>query len=127
MTEQNIFEVATRKRFRFNYKGVLTVEDLWTLDVKALDVIFKGLNSQAKQSQEESLLDAKTEEDKELLQKIEIVKFIVAYKLSMAERVKKAQETKAKNQKIMELIDKKKDAALENLSVEELEKMLEES
>ena len=67
MTEQNIFEVATRKRFRFNYKGVLTVEDLWTLDVKALDTIFKDLNTQAKQVNEESLLNVKTEEDKELL------------------------------------------------------------
>ena len=56
MSEMNIFEFAARNKMRFAFKGMLSVEDLWDLDVKNLDSIFQGLNSQLKQTKEEGLL-----------------------------------------------------------------------
>ena len=62
----NIFEMATRNKFRFPYKGLISVEDLWDLSHVQLDSIYKNLNKEIKQTQEESLLSAKNSEDAEL-------------------------------------------------------------
>ncbi|WP_243033922.1 hypothetical protein [Clostridium sp. AF50-3] len=55
--------MAARCKYRFPYRGNISVEDLWDLPVKALDGIFKTLNAEVKQSQEESLLENKSPED----------------------------------------------------------------
>lgn len=121
---ENIFEIATRTKMRFPFKGQISVEDLWDLSVKDLDAIYKTLNAQAKKSQEESLLTTKTKEDETVSVQIEIVKYIVTTKLAEAEAVKKSIELKEKKQKIMKIMSAKQDEALHNMSVDELQKML---
>lgn len=124
--EKNLFEIATRNRYRFNYKGVMTVEDLWSLRVEDLDAIFKMLNRQKKTADEDSLLATKSAEDQDLANKIDIVRYIVSVKLvEAAERVSAA-EKKAQRDKIMEIVAKKKDKALEDMGIEDLMKKLEE-
>lgn len=119
-----MFEKATRMKLRFNYKGLCTAEDLWDLPVKALDQIFKNLNAQLKTQKEESLLNVKTAEDHVLDLKLQIIKHIVKTKLEEAE----AQENKAlkaeKKQKLLKVISEKKDKALYDMPVEELEKLV---
>lgn len=119
-----MFEIATRTKMRFPFKGLVSVEDLWDLSVRDLDNIFKTLNAQVKKSQEDSLLATKTKEDETLSIQIEIVKHIVKTKLDEAETAKQSKELKEKKQKIMEMIAEKKDEALRNASVEELQAML---
>lgn len=121
----DLFKVAVKKKYRFNFKGQLTVEDLWDLSVEDLDKIYKNLKSQQKNASEESLLDTVTKEDRELSNKIEIIKSIVTDKLAAAERAKKAAEKKAQNQRILEIMADKQDAALKEKSLEELQAMLE--
>ena len=124
--EKNLFEIATRNRYRFNYKGVMTVEDLWSLRVEDLDAIFKMLNRQKKTADEDSLLAAKSAEDQDLANKIDIVRYIVSVKLAeAADRVSVA-EKKAQRDKILEIVAKKKDKALEDMGIEDLMKKLEE-
>lgn len=122
----NIFVTATRNKYRFPYHGNIMVEDLWDLDVNALDYIFKILNSKLKKESEESLLASPTKEDSELKNKIEIIKYIVSVKQSEAEARKNAAANKAKREKIMGIISDKKNAELEEKSVDELMKMLDE-
>jgi trehalose/maltose hydrolase-like predicted phosphorylase len=126
MSKTNLFEIAVRNKYRFPFRGLVSVEDLWDLSVENLDVIFKELNSQRKRTQEESLLGTKTTQDKELEVKIDIVKYIVSIKLDEAELRSKSKERKAQQQKIMEIIASKQDQALENMSLEELQRMLNE-
>lgn len=121
---EKMFEFALRNKVRFPYKGMITVEDLYDLSVRDLDTIFKTLNAQAKRSQEESLLATKTKEDEALFIQIEIVKYVVATKLADAEAAKHSKEVKEQKQKIMEIIAAKKDAALQNMSLEDLQAML---
>ena len=121
----DLFKVAVKKKYRFNFKGQLTVEDLWDLSVEDLDKIYKNLKSQQKNASEESLLDTVTKEDRELSNKVEIIKSIVTDKLAAAERAKKAAEKKAQNQRILEIMADKQDAALKEKSLEELQAMLE--
>lgn len=120
----NMFEIATRRKYRFQLSGTLTVEDLWDLSPESLDKIFKTLNSQLKKSEEESLLASRTKEDEDLLRKIEIVKHIVSVKLSEKEAAKAAKERREQKQKIMAILDEKKDQALHNMTAEQLEAML---
>lgn len=120
----DLFKVATKKKYRFNYKGVISVEDLWDLSVEELDSIYKKLKAQQKNNNEESLLQSVTKEDKELANKIDIIKTIVVDKLAAKERAFKAAEKKAQNQRILEILADKKDAALKEKSIEELQAMI---
>lgn len=124
--EKNLFEIATRYRYRFNYKGVMTVEDLWSLRVEDLDAIFKMLNRQKKTADEDSLLATKSAEDQDLDNKIDIVRYIVSVKLAEAAERVSAAEKKAQRDKIMEIVAKKKDKALEDMGIDDLMKKLEE-
>ncbi len=124
--EKNLFEIATRNRYRFNYKGVMTVEDLWSLRVEDLDAIFKMLNRQKKTADEDSLLATKSAEDQDLANKIDIVRYIVSVKLAEAAERVSAAEKKAQRDKIMEIVAKKKNKALEDMGIEDLMKKLEE-
>lgn len=124
--EKNLFEIATRNRYRFNCKGVMTVEDLWSLRVEDLDAIFKALNRQKKTADEDSLLAAKSAEDQDLANKIDIVRYIVSVKLAEAAERVSAAEKKAQRDKIMEIVAKKKDKALEDMGIEDLMKKLKE-
>jgi hypothetical protein len=121
---EKMFEFVLKNKVRFPYKGLVSVEDLFDLSVRDLDSVFKTLNAQVKKSQEESLLATKTKEDETLAIQIEVVKHIVKTKLDEAEAAKQSREVKEKKQKLMEIIAAKKDEALRNASVEELQTML---
>lgn len=125
MNTSNMFEIAVRCKMRFPYRGQISVEDLWDLDVKDLDSVFKVLNSKIKESQEESLLHTRSKEDEELAIKISIVKHIVEVKLSEADAAVKSRENREKRQKILSILADKQEDALKNKSIEELQQMLE--
>lgn len=124
MSIENLFEGAARAKYRFPFKGFITTEDLWDLSLQDLDRVFKTLNAEAKQTQEESLLKVKDEHSEILERKIEIVKHIVAVKQAEMEAVKEAANRKAQKQRIMEIIAKKEDDALANMSLDDLKKMV---
>ena len=120
----NLFEMATRKKFRFPFKGMISIEDLWDLSLKNLDTVFKALNAEAKQANEESLLAVKSDEDTILDAKIAIVKHIVSVKLADEAEKKNAAIKREQKRRIQELIANKQDEALQGKSIEELQAML---
>lgn len=124
--EKNLFEIAVVNKYRFYYKGLITIEELVDLNVRELDSIFKGLQAQLKTMSEESLLDVKSKQDIEITNKIEIIKYLVANKLAEAEAVKLRKEKSEKKQKLMELIEQKENTALSEKSVDDLKSMLAE-
>ena len=123
---ENMFEYATRNKVRFPFKGQISVEDLWDLRADDLDTVFKTLNRQVKQSKEESLLATKTAEDTALDVQIAIVKYIFDIKMQEANARLLDKERKAQKQKIMAILANKQEQELQNKSVDELQKMLEE-
>lgn len=124
MSEVNLFEVATRENYLFPFKGMINVIDLWDLSLTNLDSVFKTLNAEVKKSEEESLLNAKTKEDEDLTNKIEIIKYIVNKKLAEKEARENEKKNKEKRQRILEIKAKRQDEALENMSDEDLDKLL---
>lgn len=121
----DLFKIAVKNKYRFTYKGVQTVEDLWDLSVEELDKIYKTLKTKQKSEAEESLLATTSKEDKELNNKIEIIKTIVADKLSDKEKSVKAAERRAKNRRILEIMADKQEDELKSKSLDELKAMLE--
>ena len=119
-----MFETASRRKYRYPYKGMITTEDLWTLKVQQLDEVYKALNAKAKLMDEESLLTTKSSEDEDLTNMINIVKHIVAVKVAEANAAKLAIANREQKQRILEIIDAKKNAQLSELSVEELQAMV---
>lgn len=122
----DMFEKAVKGKYRFPYKGQIAVEDLYDLPLGSLDTVFKTLNAEVKKTDEESLLHTKSAEDDILATKIEIVKYIFNEKLEEKKNQQEAAERKEKKQKIMQIIATKQDEALQNASVEDLQKMLDE-
>ena len=126
METNKMFEIAVRNKFRFPFKGAISVEDLWDLSVQQLDGIFKTLKSQEQKAQEESLLDTRTPEDEVLKIKIDIIRHIVAVKLEEANQAERAKETRDQKQKILGILAEKQDEDLRNKTPEELRAMLEQ-
>ena len=124
MNTDKMFEIAVRSKMRFPYKGQISVEDLWDLDVNALDGVFKTLNGKVKVSQEESLLQTRSKESEELMLQIEIVKHIVSVKLAEAEARKNAEANRVKRQQILGILADKQESDLKNKTPEELQAML---
>lgn len=124
----NIFEYAVRNKLRFPFKGEISVEDLYDLPMDDLDRVYKSLNSQVKQTKEESLITSKvkTKEEERLDIKIELVKYVFEQKEAEKKARLQAQARKAQRDKIASLIAEKEDEALKNSSKEELMKMLDE-
>ena len=129
----NIFEISTRRKFRFNSKiGPLAVEDLWDLPLssrnESLDSIAKGLNRQIKDSEEESFVAPVDTSSalEELKMRLEIVKHIISVKLAEKETARLATERKNTREKIMSIIESKKNEAMQSMDIKDLEKLLAE-
>lgn len=120
MSERNIFEQAARGKYRFPFRGLCTVEDLWDLNVTNLDLVFKELNRQKKNNSEESLLDTRSNEDVVLDDMIEIVKHIVSVKQKEKADKVLERERKERNQMIMNIIKDKEYEDLKSKSISEL-------
>lgn len=120
---EKLFEMASKMKVRFNYRGVITTEDLWDLDVRALDYIYKQLMVAKKESETESLLEEK-KTNPILEVQIEIVKHIFDVKVEERKAAELQAENAAKKQKILAILARKQDAELENKSAEELEELI---
>lgn len=119
----NLFEIASRAKYRFPYKGLISTEDLWDLSPAQLDTIYKTLNKNAKAMGEESLLNEVTV-DTALNNMVEIVKHIFNVKREEAEARKAAAANAEKRKRLLEIIAQKQDEALLNMSEADLQKML---
>ena len=126
MTNNELFINATRNNYQFPFRGMINVIDLWDLSLTNLDSVFKTLNAEAKKSEEESLLNTKSKEDEEVSNKIEIVKYIVSVKLDEKKKREDAKKDAEMRQRLLEIKAKRLDAALENMSDEDLDKALAE-
>ena len=126
MTNNELFINATRANYQFPFRGMINVIDLWDLSITNLDSVFKTLNAEAKKSAEESLLYTKSKEDEELSEKIEIVRYIVSVKLAEKQAREDAKKKAEMKQKLLAIKAQRQDEVLNNMSNEELDKMLAE-
>ena len=126
---EKLFETALRGKFRFEYKGLISTEDLYDLKIEQLDKIYSGLSDKLDVANKGSLLNNvttnKTKEQQMIDMKMQIVKYIFDVKVKEQEDRKLAKEKKEQKQKILALLDEKESEELKNKSIDELKKLLE--
>lgn len=126
----DIFKFAAQNALRFPFRGNITVEDLFKLRMEDLDIIYKTLGSAYYKivgDDCDSLIDTdKTNSEEALRLKIsmDIVKAIFNDKKDAYDKAQKKLEKQKQMQKIMSIMAQKEDAALMDMSLEELQKEL---
>ena len=130
-TTNNMFERASQFKFRYPWKGMITTEDLWDLNQDQLDAVYQALSKELKTCQEgDSLLSAKPanlfDKERKPTVKIDLVKYIFNCKQQAAELHRMEAERAAKKQHILEVLAAKQENALQNMSEEDLKKMLDD-
>jgi len=121
----SIFLEATKQHIRFNLgNGEVTTEDLWSYSLERLDTAYGVLCDNLDTRMRPTLLAPRSHLTKELELMRDVVKAVIESKLAD----KQAKETKAlrTNQAriIREKLANKKEASLDALSIEDLEKQL---
>jgi hypothetical protein len=125
--EKNIFEIAVREKYTYNFRGLIKTEDLYDLKLTDLDAIYKGLKSDLAQLGEDSLIDSVDTEAKETINnKIEIVKAVVDYKREVKKNLEDAKAKAETKRRLKDLIAQKENETLEGKSLDELKAMLAE-
>lgn len=123
---EKIFEQASRMKIRFAHKGVCSVEDLWDMPLSSVDAIFKSLNKEAKEQDEESLLEPKTVNNTRLSVALAIVKHVVSVRLQERDAAERAKANADRKQTILGIIAEKQNENLKNMPIEELQKLVSE-
>lgn len=124
MNVENIYKFAAQHKLKFPFKGAISTEDLFDLNMKDLDSVYKALSKQAKDSEEDSLMATASTEDTVLAVKIEIVKDIFNQKQAELQARKDAADKKAYNEKIAAILADKENEELRSKSADELRSML---
>jgi hypothetical protein len=123
----DIFKQASQLGLRFSTsKGLLSVEQLWTLNQTQLSSIVKGIKKTLKGDNDDELsfLDDTTTINKEDQLRFDIAKDIYLTKKAEALELRTQADRKAFEQKILGLIAEKQEDSLKGKSIEELEAML---
>lgn len=127
-----MYKIASRKKLRIQTnKGMLSVEQLWDLSKEDIGELAKAIRKRINDQKGvtgDSELDflkpsAQTEETIDELT-FRILKDIYTTKQAEEDKAHRRAAARENNRKILELIAKKQDQELENKSIEELEKML---
>lgn len=120
-----MYKEAAKRKLKFqSERGLLTVEDLFDLKLAgkcSLDTVSREA-IKAKKEKTESLVASTRRTQEQIMNdlRIDILRDIIRDKQAEAEATAKREETKILEQKIVGAIERKRDAALENASEEEL-------
>lgn len=128
-----MFDIATRNKLRVATQvGHISVEDLWDLPLTSngrslnLDDIAIELNKQVKATADQVSFVNPTKDatNESLLLAFDIVKHIISVKVAERDAAAVRKELHDKKQRILSLIDQKKNEKLAEKTVEELEAMV---
>lgn len=127
-----MFEKCARLKLRFaSPQGGLSAEDLWDLPLTSaranqanLNSIAKGISRQLKAENEEDFVNPKSGADEALQLALDIVKHVIQVRQAENETARALADRKEKKAKLLELIARKQDQALEGKPLEELQEMV---
>ena len=123
--EMNIFEKATKIKLRINSsKGVLSVEDLWDLPLTKLNEIAKGINKKIQEQGEVDFLGESGKADPKLVLTLDIIKSIIKIRQQEAKDSENRAIKEAQRERLLKILARKEEESLNDLSKEELEKLL---
>lgn len=116
-----MFEKSSRMKLRFDANcGVISTEDLWDLTLGQLNTLAKRLNKEVKALEEEDFLNDLKPEDTILKLKFDLVLHILNTKKEEKRLSLESEEKKARKEKILAIVARKQDLAMESKTEEEL-------
>lgn len=123
----NLFEVASRKKLRFDSKhGKITVEELWDLSLESIDSIAVALNNKIKTTETISFVSDVSSANTEDKLKFDIVIHIINTRKAELE-LRRERAVKAERARtIREELSRRKEDAIKTKSDEDLQKELDE-
>jgi len=117
----NIWVECLKNKFRFEFKGLISTEDLFDLTLADLDAIYKSLKKEESDLQGDSLLgNDENPKVREVEVKIEVVKAVFDMKKAEIARAERALANKAQKDKILAIIEDKENQELSEKSIDEL-------
>ena len=121
----DIYKLASQQGLRFQTsKGLLTLDQLWSMSIDDLDTLVVSLNKEYEQSDKKSFVVKKTTKDKTAKLKFDVALDVLNTKMEAEQAASEALEIKEHNKKILKLIAEKKDDSLKGKSLKQLEAML---
>jgi hypothetical protein len=128
---ENALTKLVRAKARFDSpQGLLTVEDLWDVPLTSskskanLDDMARALSKQVKEAETESFVVKPPKADNIVAAKFEYIKEVIETRLAENEAATLAKINKETKQKLMEIQDRKKDKQYEEMTPEELQKLI---
>jgi hypothetical protein len=126
----SLFEKASRIGLRFDtLKGAATVEDLWLLPLTSttgapnLDKIAQDLDAQLRNAPTVSFVHKETKNNDIPQMKFDIVRHIINIRLEENKLASDHKQNSEKKQEVLAIIAQKKNAAMMDMKVEELEEL----
>lgn len=121
----DIWLEALQKGLRFEFKGLISTEDLFDLDMSSLDIIYQKLSKELREISGDSLLDNEKADEIAWVQlKLDVVKHVFDIKKAETEALRQKIANIEEKQRIMHIINEKENAELANLSIDELKEKL---
>lgn len=126
----SLFEVASRKKYRFQTKkGLVGVEDLWDLPLQSkdgfnLDVLAVSLSDKLEDGSK-SFVNRRMSENTDGKNKLDIVVHVINTKIEESKAREKAAENKEEREKLLGILKTKQDEALGKLSEDDIKKRIE--
>lgn len=128
----SLFKKAAQRKLRFKgINGLINVEDLYDLPLtssgrNSLDNLAKAVNKILKEAEEESFVTTPSRVDSDNVLRLDILKEIIADKVSENEKARTAIEKKQQKQTLLALLANKQAEEQSAMSKEEIEKQLKE-
>lgn len=105
-------------------KGNLSTEQLFSLNITELNDLAVSLDEAYEKSKGKSFLETRTTKDKGIKLQFDIVLDILRTKQELASEQSRVKEAKENNAKILAIIERKTEGALEEKSITDLKKLL---
>jgi hypothetical protein len=120
-----MYKKALRTKLRFSTtKGKLTTEDLFDLSLTDLNNLAIALDKKLSETPRKSFISDIAPDTQEDELRFNIVKDIITLKLAERNAAQNAKAKAAEKAQLLEILHRKKNEALENLSVAEIEAKL---
>ena len=126
------FVTATRLKLRFDTpQGQLPIEDLWDLPLTStnpnkanLDALAIQLHGKLQTTSTVSFVNTPAKVDDTTQVKFDVVKHIIDTRMAENASAAQAAANKAKKQQLLQVLERKENAAIENLSADEIKNLI---
>ena len=130
--DHQMYDRAIRNKLRFeSARGLISLEQLWDVPLTSrngfdLDAIAKAANRTLKEMAEESFVVTRRSTEQVLAElRLDLVKHVIKVKMDEADKAEQRADRAKRREKLMDALERKQDAKLEDMDEAAIKKELE--